>query len=108
MASAVEWPTQILAAATVKFEAPVGAFLWKPVVDSPCLVGRVFMDLTGRFQDGRLIRTSQIVGLTQEKDWTIARTFSGSHYLLVEGDSNLWFASGKLLVALPELNSPFH
>lgn len=43
MASAVEWPTEVLAAATVKFEAPVDAFLWKPVIDSPCLVGRVFM-----------------------------------------------------------------
>ncbi|PYD29617.1 hypothetical protein [Pseudomonas syringae] len=108
MASAVEWPTQVLAAATVKLETPIGAFLWKPVVDPPCLVGRVFMDLTGRFQDGRLIRTPQIVGLTQEKGWTIARTFSGSNYLLVEGDSNFCFSSGKLLVALPELNSTFH
>lgn len=96
MATTLEWPTAVLAAASIKFTAPVSAILWLPEVQYPCLVGRVFMDLSGRFADGRLIRTSGIIALIEEGNYTIARTFAGSHYVLVEPAGNL-FAGLQLL-----------
>lgn len=87
MATAINWPPLVLAAAALKFEAPVTAFLWMPKVDFPCLIGRVYMDLRGRFEDGRLIRTSEIVSLTKESGYSVAGTFSGSRYVLIhDGD----------------------
>lgn len=83
MATAIDWPPLVLAAAALKFEAPVTALLWMPEVDFPCLVGRVYMDLRGRFRDGRLIRTSEIVSLIEDNGYSIAGTFSGSHYVLI-------------------------
>lgn len=88
MASAVDWPAEVVKAAAQKLETPVGAILWLPVIEYPCLVGRVYLDRSGRFADGRLIRTSEVMALIEEGDHTIARTFSGSHYLLVPGGGN--------------------
>ena len=59
------------------------------------------MDLSGRFQDGRLIRTSQIVSLTEEHGYSIAHTFSGSHYLLVHLNGNSLTGQSKLWLARP-------
>lgn len=83
MATVIEWPPQVLAAAALKFNTPVTAFLWMPKIDFPCLIGRVYMDHRGRFQDGRLIRTSEIVSVVEESGYSIAGTFSGSHYVLI-------------------------
>ncbi|MDU8608721.1 MULTISPECIES: hypothetical protein [Pseudomonas syringae group] len=108
MATVVDWPAKVLAAAAIKFEAPVAAFLWKPQVDHPCLIGRVYMDLSGRFQDGRLIRTSRIIGTTEEQGWTIAITLSGSCYLLIQDESDLCFVDGRLLPPSLLVNSMVH
>jgi hypothetical protein len=108
MAIALDWPPQILAAAAVKFSTPIGALLWMPEIDYPCLVGRVFMDLSGRFQDGRLIRTSQILRLMHEDGWTIAHTFSGSHYLLVQAEGNAFSGLSKLRLMCPEPEGNVH
>lgn len=83
MATVIDWPPLVLAAAALKFEAPVTAFLWMPKIDFPCLIGRVFMDRRGRFQDGRFIRTSEIVSLAEENGYSVAGTFSGSRYVLI-------------------------
>ena len=88
MATAIDWPAQVVTAAALKFKTPVGAILWLPVIEYPCLVGRVYMDLRGRFSDGRLIRTSSVMALIEERGYTIARTFSGSYYLLVQMEGN--------------------
>jgi hypothetical protein len=66
MAIVVDWPPQVLAAATVKLTTPISALLWMPEIDYPCLIGRIYMDLNNRFGDGRLIKTSQILRLTEE------------------------------------------
>ncbi|WP_458130265.1 hypothetical protein [Pseudomonas sp. Z2-11] len=108
MATVINWPLQVLAAAALKFRTPVGAFLWMPEVEFPCLIGRVYMDLSGRFQDGRLIRTSQIVSLTEEYGHSIARTFSGSQYLLVHLDGNPLSGQSKLVLATPGNTSNVH
>lgn len=108
MATVVDWPPQVLAAAALKFKTPVDAFLWMPVIDFPCLVGRVYMDLSGRFQDGRLIRTSQVTRLTEEDGWTIVRTFAGSHYLLVQVDGNAFLGLSKLQLASTEPDGIIH
>lgn len=108
MATVVDWPAKVLGAAAIKFKAPVSAFLWKPEVDHPCLIGRVYMDLSGRFQDGRLIRTSRIMGVTEEQGWTIAVTFSGSHYLLIQDESDACFALDTLLVTGSVVHGTVH
>lgn len=102
MASFVDWPRQVRAAAALKFTTPVGAFLWLPEVQFPCLVGQVFMDLSGRFQDGRLIRTSQIIRLQEERGWTIAVTFSGSYYLLIYEGEIPFLGQARLFRSNPE------
>ena len=88
MASVVEWPCQVLSAASMRFETPITGFLWMPQIEGFCLVGRVFMDSRGRFQDGRLIRTSTIMEFVEEGDHIVARTFSGSHYVLVQDQND--------------------
>lgn len=75
MATVVDWPAEVHAAASIKFVAPIGAFLWRSKVDHPCLICRVYMDLSGRFQDGGLIRASQTIGGAGAAGWTIATTF---------------------------------
>lgn len=62
MPTVVDWPAEVHAAASIKFVAPIGAFLWRSKVDHPCLICRVYMDLSGRFQDGGLIWASQTIG----------------------------------------------
>jgi hypothetical protein len=108
MALAVDWPPQVLVAATLKFQTPVSALLWQPEIDYPCLVGRIYMDLSNRFRDGRLIRTSQIIRLIDEDGWTIARTFSGSHYLLIQPEGNTFSGLRKLRLMSPEPEGDVH
>lgn len=108
MSIIIDWPPQVLAAAGLKFTTPVSAFLWMPEVDFPCLVGRVFMDLSGRFEDGCLIRTSQIVRLHEERGCTIAVTFSGSFYLLVHEGENPFRGQTRLYRTNLELGGILH
>lgn len=108
MATVIDWPPLVLAAAALRFKTAVGAFLWMPEVEFPCLIGRVYMDLSGRFQDGRLIRTSQIVSLTEEHGYSIAHTFSGSHYLLVHLGGNPLSGQSKLRLATPGATTNVH
>ncbi|WP_439858313.1 hypothetical protein [Pseudomonas syringae] len=99
MATVIDWPPQVLAAAALKFKAPVTAFLWMPEVEFPRLIGRAYMDHSGGFQDGRLIRTSEIVSLIEGYGYSIGRTFAGGHYLLVHLDGNLFSGQSKLRLA---------
>lgn len=91
MARAIDWPCRVLSAASMTFETPITGFLWMPYIEGFCLVGRVFMDSRGRFQDGRLIRTSAILEFTDDGDYIVARTFSGSHYVLVRDQGDDFF-----------------
>ncbi len=108
MAMAVDWPAEVLAAAVLKLNTPVGGILWAPEIDYPCLVGRVYMDLSGRFTNGRLIRTSQIMRFTDEDGWTIAHTFSGSHYLLVLFAGKAFSGLERLRLTCSEISSNLH
>lgn len=93
MARATDWPSTVLSAVSVSFETSITGFLWMPQIEGFCLVGRVFMDSRGRFQDGRLIRTSAILEFTDDGDYIVARTFSGSHYVLVRDQGDDFFSS---------------
>jgi len=108
MAIVVDWPPQVLMAAALKFNTPVSALLWSPEIDYPCLVGRIYMDLSSRFPDGRLIRTSQILRLKEENGWTIAHTFSGSNYLLVQARGNAFAGLSKLRLTSSEPYGNLH
>lgn len=96
MAIVLDWPSAVVSAAAHKFNVPVSAILWLPEIEYPCLVGHVFMDLSSRFADGRLIRTSEVMEVFEEGDYTIARTFSGSHYLLVGTRGNCFAGLRRL------------
>lgn len=83
MADTLNWPPEVIQAATVTFSFPVTGFLMSPIPWDDRLVGQVFMDACGRFGDGRLIHTSPVSGLTEELGYGIAHTESGSTYVLV-------------------------
>ncbi|MBP0941014.1 hypothetical protein V2K16_14400 [Pseudomonas alliivorans] len=83
MAEALQWPVEVISAASEQFTRPVTGYLWMPLPEGAALVGRVYMDLQARFADGRLIRTSAIMSLRQELGYLVADTFSGSCYVLV-------------------------
>jgi hypothetical protein len=108
MATVIDWPPQVLAAAAMKLKTDVGAFLCMPEVEFPCLIGRVFMDRRGRFLDGRLIRTSRIMSLTKEHGYSIAHTFSGSHYLLVHPAGNPFSGQSGLRLANTGASASVH
>ncbi|RMO86717.1 hypothetical protein ALQ33_03813 [Pseudomonas syringae pv. philadelphi] len=108
MATVINWPPQVLAAAVMKLKTDIGAFLWMPEVEFPCLIGRVFMDRSGRFLDGRLIRTSRIVSLTEEHGYAIANTFSGSHYLLVHPVGNPFSGQSRLRLVTAGASANVH
>lgn len=66
------------------------------------------MDHSGRFQNGRLIRTSRIIRVKEQQGWTIVITFSGSHYLLIEDEGEPCFAVGSLLIPGTVVNGIVH
>lgn len=108
MAIALDWPSAVVTAAALKFKTPVSGVLWLPEIEYPCLTGRVFMDLSGRFADGRLIRTSEVRELIQEGDYTIARTCGRSHHLLVEARGNSFAVLRRLPRVRPFLIGSVH
>lgn len=83
MADALNWPPEVIQAATVTFPFPVTGFLMNPVPYGDALMAQVFMDSRARFGDGRLIRTSSVECLTEALGYGIARTVAGSTYVLV-------------------------
>lgn len=108
MAIALDWPSAVVTAAALKFKTPVSGVLWLPEIEYPCLTGRVFMDLSGRFADGRLIRTSEVRELIQEGDYTIARTCGRSHHLLVKARGNSFAVLRRLPRVRPFLIGSVH
>ncbi|PYD08970.1 hypothetical protein [Pseudomonas syringae] len=108
MATVIDCPPQVLAAAAMKLKTDVGAFLWMSDFEFPCLIGRVFMDRSGRFLDGLLIRTSQIMSLTEEYGYSIAHTFSGSHYLLVHPAGNPFSGQSGLRLSTTGASASVH
>lgn len=108
MAITLDWPPAVLYAARITFNAPVNGILWLPEIEYPCLTGRVFMDLSGRFADGRLIRTSEVRELIEEGDYTIARTCGRSHYLLIEARGNSFAGLRRLPRVRPFFSGSVH
>ncbi|WPO97531.1 hypothetical protein SFA35_12670 [Pseudomonas sp. HR96] len=83
MATAIERPELILKASMVKFAEAITAYLWMPEAKFPCVIGRINMDRTGRFIDGRLIRTAVVMSLYEEAGYVVAVTIANSRYVLV-------------------------
>lgn len=108
MTMMLDWPPAVLAAAALKFKAPVSAILWLPEIEYPCLTGRVFMNLSGRFADGRLICTSEVRELIEDGDYKIARTCGRSHYFLVEARGNSFAGLRRLPRVRPCVSNSVH
>lgn len=69
------------------FGEPVTAYLTDAVIVSCCGFGvmhrHVKADLSGRFQDGHRLRTSDILHAEQHGPYWVLRTLSGSFYVIV-------------------------
>lgn len=76
-------PGAVLEAATINFELGITAYLFEPQLVGFCLEGTIYLDRKDRFQSGRLIRTSAVMEFEMCTDYVIARTWSGSRYVLV-------------------------
>jgi hypothetical protein len=76
-------PLAVVQVASVEFDLPITGVLHLPELEGFSLIGRVYGDLRKRFADGRLIRTSTVVEFHVDQGYQIARTSSGSRYVLV-------------------------
>lgn len=69
------------------FDEPVTAYLTETVIVSCCGYGlmhrHVKAELSGRFQDGHRLRTSDILEAEQHGPYWVLRTLSGSFYVIV-------------------------
>lgn len=69
------------------FSEPVTAYLTSACIAAGCCVGVTHRHAkadpdSGRFGDGHLIRTSDIVRIDREHSFWVLRTFSGSFYVV--------------------------
>lgn len=79
-------PGAVLEAATISFELGITGYLFEPQLVGFCLEGTIYLDRKDRFQSGRLIRTSAVVGFEMCTGYVVAVTRSGSRYVLVAED----------------------
>jgi len=69
------------------FSEPVTAYLTSACIAAGCCLGVTHRHAkadpdSGRFSDGHLIRTSDIVRIDREHSYWVLRTFSGSFYVV--------------------------
>lgn len=84
MTSRLEIPAEILQAAELRFSTRITGFLWQPFPHGWSLVGELYGDLNGRFEERSMIQTSAIMELRREHGYALASTFSQSCYVLVK------------------------
>lgn len=76
-------PDDVVNAARLNFGIGITAYLHHPEVCGFSLTGRVYFDRKDRFQNGRLIRTSDVLEFVEIGDHLVAVTLTGSTYVLV-------------------------
>ena len=69
------------------FSRPVTAYLTEARIIACCFIGVTHRHIradpvSGRFTDGRLIRTSVILRVAQEGEFWVFHTYSGSFYVM--------------------------
>jgi hypothetical protein len=69
------------------FSRPVTAYLTEARIIACCCIGMTHRHIradpvSGRFTDGRLIRTSDILRVAQEGGYWVLHTYSGSFYVI--------------------------
>lgn len=78
-----EIPDDVVNAARLNFGIGITAYLHHPEVCGFSLTGRVYFDRKDRFQNGRLIRTSDVLEFVEIADHLVAVTLTGSTYVLI-------------------------
>jgi len=78
----MEIPKIISDAQALDFGVPITGYLCCALVQFPCLVGIVFTDQRGRFEDGGCIRTSWVENSFILHGYLICETVSGSRYVV--------------------------
>ncbi|MCF5164794.1 hypothetical protein GIW45_12120 [Pseudomonas congelans] len=76
-------PVEVSDATLINFGHAITAFLHQPEIEGFSLVGRVYFDHKNRFENGRLIRTSDIVEFAEIANHFVAITLTGSAYVLI-------------------------
>jgi len=76
-------PIEVADASLINFGRAITAFLHQPEIEGFSLVGRVYFDHKDRFENGRLIRTSDIVEFVEIANYFVAITLTGSTYILI-------------------------
>lgn len=94
-------PPAVMQVASVEFALPTTGILYLPELEGFSLVGRVYSDLRKRFADGRLIRTSTVLGFHEDQGYQIALTSSGSCYVLVSatGPDVTWLLEQRSVIS---------
>jgi hypothetical protein len=79
-------PRSVEEAAMINFGIAITGYLYCPQLYGFCLEGVVYFDQKSRFANGRLIRTSAVSEFLDLVGYQVARTFTGSAYVLVGKD----------------------
>lgn len=79
-------PGSVERAMATKFGMPITGFLYCAVHDKSinCLVGIVYCESRGRFEDGSAIRTSPVSRRIENSGYNLFKTINGSTYVVCE------------------------
>lgn len=86
-------PAAVAEIMKMDFGMHITAYLLAAVDSPPVLMGTVFGDTTGRFQEGTSMRTSAIKNVCFIDGYALFRTVAGSLYVVVSwapGGSNIY------------------
>lgn len=78
-----EIPDDVVNAARLNFGIGITAYLHHAEICGFSLTGRVFFDRKDRFQNGRFIRTSDVLEFVEIAEHFVAVTLTGSKYVLI-------------------------
>lgn len=79
-------PASVERAIKVNFGEPITGYLCCALFDHDinCLVGIVFRESRGRFDDGATIRTSTLIRSAEHGDYMLFETIGGSRYVICD------------------------
>lgn len=79
-------PAAVEEAARLDFFPEVTGFLYLPELCGFSIVGTIYHDRRARFQNGRLIRTSDVQEFIERDGYWIACTLQASRYVLISAN----------------------
>lgn len=82
----VDIPASVERAIKINFGVPITGYLCCALFDHGinCLVGIVFRESRGRFEDGATIRTSTLIRKAEHGDYMLFETIGGSRYVICD------------------------